>query len=191
MYRSKDESFMTALRHKLMTNSGTEWLSDRRWAYDYLGKYIKLEDLHLWASQKSPGEDVPMGTGPLDAPVLIITERAATVDERKFIQTILTPALAQSAQYHTARFRAPSEALYESDLLSGEVSVIRPRIIVSFGVKDLRGLDPAQAVVPPCVIEYSGSQLILLHSLEFLRLCDQVFLHNVQDVIKRTEPFLS
>lgn len=138
MYRSRDEAFMTKLRHQLMLNEGTPWLVDRRWAYRYFRKYLLLDDLHTWATQAAPGVTIPMGVGPLEPQVVVVTPTPITADEQKFVLDILRESgLQKDTIYWTCHHRVPAGiagTLDEDTLLASELNILSAPLILSFAV---------------------------------------------------------
>lgn len=119
---------MTRVRHQVMTNEGTRWLRDRRWAVEYLTKYLTLDDLHRWAVTRT-GAVVPLGTGRLDSQLVVVTRKPLTEDERK----VLDEGLA-GVNYYLTVFSKTNDDELDATLLHKEIEIINPATVLSFGV---------------------------------------------------------
>lgn len=129
-----DEAFLTRLRHSVMTNEGTHWLADRRWALRYYQKHLRLAELHRKAAEAMPGVMIPMGAGPLHAPVTVVSKEPLAPEQGRLVASLLAE-IGISDAYYTSLNRASSgDPQTLLSLLRGEVEVIGSPGVLSFGI---------------------------------------------------------
>lgn len=191
-YRTRDEAFMTQFRHQIMTNTGTEWLADRRWAWRYFQKHLMLDDLHLWANSVAPGFTVPLGAGPLTAEIVVVTPDFLMKDGVGQVQSLLTGTPMESTPvYYTSlrRLAAPEYdrlhdegySLNEEGLLAGELSILSPKLIISFGVTQFKGVI-LEGQDLPVLTSFKDSRLLVLPNLKTVLGDHSVFRDTLQGV---------
>lgn len=138
-YRSRQETFLAGLRDHIMLNK-TLSMVDRRWAWQYMYRYLFLDDLQSWAiTQLGNGLAVQMGEGTLLPKLILVTPERSTPEEWKLQDAIVgATGLNPRDVYRTWQVKAGRQALndisiYET-VLKSELAQLKAPAIVLFGI---------------------------------------------------------
>lgn len=139
VYKSKDIDYMRTLKKAVLKGMRGKLPEEKEYTWEYIRKQVTMDDMHSYAISQL-GKLVKFPTENFNAPLMSIFLDPPTPRELDILEKMTTAAgLAKEDVYTTYLHKAepdnPQELQTLDTILNSEISIVAPKLILSFGIK--------------------------------------------------------
>lgn len=137
VYKSKDVEYMSKLKKAVLKGMKGRTPEEKTYTWEYVRKQVTLDDLHQYAVSEL-GKIVRFPTDNYNAKIITVFLRPPTKEEIEILYRMLEAAKIPKddvyiTYYYKTSVETESEKSVLEKILNAEISIIGPKLILSFG----------------------------------------------------------
>ena len=164
VYKSKDVEYMSKLKKAVLKGMKGRTPEEKTYTWECVRKQVTLDDLHQYAVSEL-GKIVRFPTGNYNAEIMTVFLHPPTKEEIEILYRMLEVAKIQKddvyiTYYYKTSVETESEKSVLEKILNAEISIIGPKLILSFGF-----LFHNQSHV---VTDFKNSKLLITYDIQYV-----------------------
>ena len=137
IYKSKDVEYMSKLKKAVLKGMKGRMPEEKSYTWEYVRKQVTLDDLHQYAVSEL-GKIVHFPTDNYNAKIMVVFLHPPTKEEKEILYRMLEAIKIPKddvyiTYYYKTSVETESEKSVLEQVLNAEISIIGPRLILSFG----------------------------------------------------------